>query len=61
MLTPSSVIKQRPNRKIFGTIKFHLGVYNLVDKIKLEARMESNNAIIRAADSHIARVIKKLI
>jgi len=31
-----------------------------VDKIKLEARMESNNAIIRAADSHIARVIKKI-
>ena len=31
-----------------------------VDKIKLEARMESNNAIIRAADTHIARVIKKI-
>ncbi len=31
-----------------------------VDKMKLEARMEANNAIIRAADSKIARVIKKI-
>ena len=31
-----------------------------VDKMKLEARMEANNAIIRAADNHIKRVIQKI-
>ena len=31
-----------------------------VDKMKLEARMEANNAIIRAADNHIKKVIQKI-
>ena len=31
-------IKQKPNRKLFGILRFHLGLYNLVDQIKLEKR-----------------------
>jgi outer membrane translocation and assembly module TamA len=33
-----SYIKQQPNRRILGLIRFHLGIYNLVDQKKMKAR-----------------------
>jgi len=34
----ASYVRQKPNRKIFGFFRFHLAVYSLVNKEKLEAR-----------------------
>ncbi len=35
----SSFLRQKPNRKVFGFYRFHLQVYNLVDRQKLEERV----------------------
>ena len=35
-----AIIKQQPNRKLLGISRFHLGVYNLFDREKLNLKIE---------------------
>lgn len=39
-----TIVKQYPNRKILGTLRFHLGVYNAVDKEKLVKKVEEKQS-----------------
>ena len=48
----NSIIKQHPNRKILGGIRFHLGIFNMVDKeklsiktIKKKEKLDKKNAV----------------
>jgi outer membrane protein assembly factor BamA len=43
-----ALYKQKPNRKIFGLFRFHLWIYNLVDKEKAARDREAKNEIRRA-------------
>jgi outer membrane protein assembly factor BamA len=54
-----SVVKQQPNRKIVGSIRFHLGVYNMVDKQKLEIKIEAKQQKLGARNAKRARKDKQ--
>ena len=42
-----SIVKQHPNRLLFKKVRFHLGVYNAVDKDKMMAKVESKKERVR--------------
>ncbi|MBP6574001.1 MAG: hypothetical protein KA230_06115, partial [Flavobacteriales bacterium] len=59
-----NIIKQKPNKRILG-MRFHLGVYNLVDTVKMKrgiaektARLDTTNAR-RKAEGKAARTYHK--
>ena len=53
-----SYVKQTPNRKILGVIKFHLGVYNMISPEKLAKRIDKRH---KRKEAKVERKNKKRV
>ena len=50
-----AIIKQQPNRKVLGFSKFHLGVYNMFGKEKLEEKIKKKEQKLLIKNEHRMR------
>lgn len=51
-----TVIKQKPNRKIFGRIPFHLFVYNLPNPEKMQKKIDK--AVRKSEENNVKKLVK---